>query len=264
MNWKIMAFALVAVFMLVTVTVAQQAPQPTPVNSLTVLAPTAGEKWEENTSQVIAWNLTPITTPDSIQITLFQKVAKGYTAKGELLTTIIKDNPGQWKWLKVRPVGEKMKLEVKAFLPKKHTVKGSQVFNIVAAAPIPSPVPPAPPVLPITVKSPNGGESWRIGHEEPILWTIQPNAFPGLKYTVDVYLSRDNGKTFAEQIASGLDLNMTEWKYTVTGTTADKCIVKVTVSAKDATVPPVFDVSDATFRIVSEIVQPGENTPVQH
>jgi hypothetical protein len=258
---KTTVLALIAVFMVVAMAAAQGTNQPQPAPpayAIKVLAPAAGHKWEEGSSQKVAWDLTPsAAAPDSMQIVLFAKVASPTRTNEVLLTTIFKDNPGTWTWAKVGPAGKNLKLEVRAFFPKKKVVKGSQTFNITGAAhpiTVPSPVPPKPlpPVIPvITVKSPNGGEVWQLGATVLIAWTPEPSPLEGTNKTVNIYLSRDGGTTYPELIAKGITFAATEYKYAVTGAASDKCFIKVTVSGSETDAGPDSDVSDGPFRIVS-------------
>lgn len=267
---KITVVALMAVFMVVAMAVAQGTTEPAPVApSMKVVSPAAGDKWEEGSVQNVVWSLTSRLQPDSIKIVIVMRTdgGSGSGEKETVLTTIYKENPGKWEWTKVGPVAKKLRMEVRAFIGKT-VVKGSQSFGIVAASGIGSATgkPPTTPILPVEpvtpafkITSPNGGETWRVGETKMITWAVSSTLIPGTTKTVEIYMSRDGGATYREHIAKAVPFADTEFKYAVDGTPAEKCLVKIALTGSDETsAPQYFDVSDAPFRIISLTVQPPQ------
>ncbi len=99
-----------------------------------------------------------------------------------------------------------------------------------------------------TVTAPNGGESVAVGSVLPITWTAVDSA--GV-ISVDILLSRDNGATYPEVLASGLANNGT-FNWTVTGPPTTTAFVKV--KASDAGCNTGSDTSDASFTITGSAV----------
>ena len=119
----------------------------------------------------------------------------------------------------------------------------------------------APPVVHVT--SPNGGEKLLIGYTRTIVWTATDNVSVT---TVDLLLSRDQGDTFPEQIASGLPNNGSyDWIATGPGETSDENRPKVVlkVVAHDAVGRSGSDTSDDPFLITDLPPNVGDDRSAQ-
>jgi hypothetical protein len=89
----------------------------------------------------------------------------------------------------------------------------------------------------ITVVAPNGGESWRINHNQDIKWTRS-----GVTGNVKIDVSRDGGNTWAPVLASTPNDGKQAWKVTSPATTQGR----IRVCDLGGT---VCDTSDANFTI---------------
>lgn len=244
---------LLAVLILGTAAVSKEAEKPLKPEAyaVKVLAPNGGEKWDENTSQVILWELSSATVPDSVRIKLIRKVGKDEQTSSKadrVLATIYKVNPGKWEWVKVGTVAEGLKIQVEAFYPKKKLVKDASDDYFSIVLPAISYIPPS-----LTVLSPNGGEVWKVGSKETIKWHLEemkPEDLPRPEASLlfMVSLSRDGGETY-EILVSDLSFATSEWEWALPDVVADKCLLKVSlVDQKSEEL--CKDVSDAYFRIV--------------
>jgi hypothetical protein len=100
----------------------------------------------------------------------------------------------------------------------------------------------------ITLHSPNGvPEAWLIDSEEEVSWSASDNSGA---CSVDLYLSRDGGNTFAETLATG-EANDGSFLWPVTGpATSD---AKIMVIAYDARGNCSADTSDSGF-VIKDLV----------
>lgn len=94
----------------------------------------------------------------------------------------------------------------------------------------------------ITVRSPNGGESWEAGSNQEITWTST-----GDIGSVTLSFSRDNGKIW-KAIAQNTQ-NDGSFEWVVPERASDQCLVRVAAVGGDPD-PRPSDVSDAVFSIV--------------
>ncbi len=99
----------------------------------------------------------------------------------------------------------------------------------------------------LTVTTPNGGESWRIGDVEPITWT-STNAGPSVK----VELSRDLGGSWSTLAASTPNDGLFQW--TVTPDASASCLVRIGSTAY----PAVADTSNGSFAISTSCGYPED------
>ena len=95
----------------------------------------------------------------------------------------------------------------------------------------------------IVVGAPNGGEIWLQGTSHDITWVTDNVTNVKLDYTTD------DGATWVE-IAASVDATLGTYAWTLPVADSPTCLVKIS-DAADAT---AFDVSDATFSIVSPYV----------
>jgi subtilisin family serine protease len=94
------------------------------------------------------------------------------------------------------------------------------------------------PVSTLTVTTPNGGESWRIGSKQEIRWTTG-----GLDSKVRIELSRDTGASWTTLTQNTPNNGLWRWQVTKPSTTQG--LIRVT----NLTNPAAFDVTDAPFAI---------------
>jgi hypothetical protein len=111
----------------------------------------------------------------------------------------------------------------------------------------------------VAVTAPNGGESLLVGAMASIQWTATDEV--GVT-AVDIYLSRDNGATYAEEIATGI-ANSGAFDWTVTDPIVVSPAVFVKVVAHDGGCNSAEDVSDAAFAIVNDLTAVNEGPVTQ-
>jgi hypothetical protein len=262
---RVIVSVLLTVLMVGTTATCQEAERPLKpvVYAVKVLAPNGGETWTVNTAQTVLWELNSAVAPDSIRIRLTWKVPKeGQNAvKGNRLLATIRgegEKTGKWEWDKAGPVGDGMKIQVEAFFPgkKKASDVSDEYFAIVAQD---IPVEFTPPTVKIT--SPNGGEIWKVGSKHLIKWTAQPapqksvsdadvaRKFARVSEVVKISLSRDGGTTW-QVAADRLELETSEWEWTIPDIVGDKCRLRVALLDQKSS-EICKDDSDADFRIIA-------------
>jgi hypothetical protein len=178
MAGRVIVSALLTLLLVGTTANGQQPIRP-PVPTdygIRVLSPNGGETFVAGAPAIVQWELTAASMPDSIQIRLTWVPAKDApSAKtSRMLATLYGQNPGQWKWDNVGPVGRDMKIQVDAFFPEK--IKVSDLSDdpfVIATEEVP---PPETPVL--KVLSPNGGEIWAERSTQTVLWDVVPPMTP--------------------------------------------------------------------------------------
>ncbi|MCP5103412.1 MAG: hypothetical protein GY950_08535, partial [bacterium] len=94
----------------------------------------------------------------------------------------------------------------------------------------------------ITLRSPNGGESWEAGSTQPIKW----NSTGDINY-VSILFSVDNGKTWKTINQNTTNDGIYNWL--VPQKISDQCLVQVTANDSDLD-PEPSDASNAVFSIV--------------
>jgi trimeric autotransporter adhesin len=111
----------------------------------------------------------------------------------------------------------------------------------------------------VTLVSPNGGEAWNAGENQPITWTATDNV--GVT-AIDLAYSTDGGATYPNTIATGL-VNTGSYEWAVPNVDTETARVRVT--AHDAANHATADDSNADFAIHSSeagvadvLLGPGE------
>ena len=99
----------------------------------------------------------------------------------------------------------------------------------------------------VTVKVPNGGESWVAGSNHTITWSAIDDITPPGSLVINLYYSSDGGTNWMT-IATN-ETNDGAYLWTVNNTISDICLVKVT--ATDANGFVGLDTSDETFTITT-------------
>jgi hypothetical protein len=107
----------------------------------------------------------------------------------------------------------------------------------------------------VTLNAPDGGELWPTGSSRTIIWSASDDV--GIDH-FQLFLSRDNGATFPEMIASGPG-NPDSTAWIVTGPTTTSALVRIVVF--DAGCNQGEDLSDAQFQIADPVsAVPGGGT----
>lgn len=109
----------------------------------------------------------------------------------------------------------------------------------------------APPVAPITVVAPNGGESVKIGTSLAVTWNV---SVPGGAVTIE--LTRNNGTTYETLVASTVD-DGTE-NITVSGPPTAQALIRVRSLASGTAV----DSSNGVFAITGDVPPTGAPTQI--
>jgi hypothetical protein len=272
-------FALLVVFMIAALAVAQEA-KPMPkleTVTLNLISPKNGETWDLNSTQTVAWELDSPMDPDSIQIWLStpspktELSAESQAAKDILLATILKGNPGKWLWNKVEPAAEKLKIEVRVFLSGK-IKKVSHTFMVVAKDPVekpdatPQPALEKAKVLPKEtpekpdisadlmpkILSPKSGEKLFIGSVKTVSWSVPKSTKPTpVTETYSIFLSRDGGVTYPEVLSKDLSPSTTSFDWTVSGPASEHCKISLTTGQK-----PAKGIKSAAFVILDAVKKP--------
>jgi hypothetical protein len=93
-------------------------------------------------------------------------------------------------------------------------------------------------VASITLTSPDGGEKWRGGSTQAIIWTTS-----GIVENVMIEYSLDNGSTW--DTITALTQNDGTFLWTVPNISSDQCMLKIS----DASYPRIFDIGGGAFSI---------------
>jgi hypothetical protein len=240
--------------------VAEPSPTQGAVEAVKVLRPAEGDHYKEGTAVDVQWQLKEIS-PSHISFFLVhekqapRKIGE-FTAKQGLTT---------WRWRKAGPPGSDYSIQVEAIAGKTRYTGQSKAFDIVAdpnkrqalprkpASTSPEQSESAVTAQGIDVQSPNGGETLIIGGQWRIRWLC---AKPVPAYTIE--LSRDHGKRW-EVIQTDVVANADRFDWTITGPTANECLLRVT-GGKDG---PVGQ-SPKMFRIVGQQATPPQPAPGRH
>jgi len=184
-----------------------------------VISPNGGENWEIGSRQAITW--------DSLNVSFLVKVELSRDG-GNTWDTIsfFTWNDGRYNWRVTGPATTHARIKVT-------NIFNSAVFDISDADF--TIVPPQPS---ITVISPDGGESWRIGTSRRITWDSK-----NVTGRVKLELSRNGGVTWLTIVASTVNNGSYTWR--VTSPATNHARIKVSSTSN----PAVFDSSNADFTI---------------
>jgi hypothetical protein len=263
---------LLAVLILFTAAIGQEKKPPTPgETTVKVLVPNGGEKWTEASTQIIAWELFGAVTlqPDSVQITLVRKGALAIE-NNVLLASLIKPDAKKWDWMKIGPMEENLRIEVKAFFPEKKTSKdmSDKSFAIVtgqdAVTPKPLPHDPMPHDPTIKVIAPNGSEAWEeysnqiISWELPGMLVLRPDSVKiGLVHRTSK--KDDESKPKTTPLVTLVRPETNQWEWTKIGPAEEN--LRIEVKAFFPQKKSAKDISDKTFIIASKGVTPPPAPP---
>jgi hypothetical protein len=183
--------------------------------SIVVTSPNGGEDWEVFSVQTITWTSTGVTGPVKIELS-----RDGCATWATIFPTT--PNDGKQKWIVLRGATTQARIKVSSiFNPALFDISEAN-FTIVEPS--------------ITVTSPNGDESWKIGSTQTITWDSTSVLL------VKIELSRDGGATWTTIAASIANHGSKSWK--VTGPTTTHARIRVSSLSNSAS-----DISDVEFSI---------------
>jgi hypothetical protein len=182
---------------------------------IVVTSPDGGENWELFSVQTITWTSTGVSGPVKIELS---------RDGGATWTTIIPltPNDGSQRWRILRGATTQARIKVSSIAnPTMFDISNAN-FTIVEPS--------------ITVTSPGGGESWKIGSTQTITWDSTSVLL------VKIELSRDSGATWTTIAASIANHGSKSWK--VTGPATTNARIRVVSLSNSAS-----DISNADFTI---------------
>jgi hypothetical protein len=185
--------------------------------SLTVTAPDGGETWPIGSGQTIQWTSSGLTGHVKIEVS---------RDGGGSWETVRADEPndGTYKWTVKGPATTRARIRITSLTDPIVAGMSDGDFTIGGGS--------------LTVVSPNGGESWRVGSTQRIQWTSI-----GLTGHVKIEVSRDGGTSWAPIIGDTSDDGHYDWA--VKGPATTQARIRIT-SLSD---PTVGDSSDTRFTI---------------
>ncbi|MBI4355439.1 MAG: hypothetical protein HY597_03170 [Candidatus Omnitrophica bacterium] len=208
--------------------------------SLTLTGPNGGELWGAGTAQTIAWNKSGTMT----DVKLEYSTNSGSTYPNVIVASTPADtdppagaNNGQYAWTLPGTVGTQFRVKVTLLSDTTVFDTSNGDFSIRGS---------------VTLTAPNGGQTWIVGTQENITWSLS-----GSIANVKLEYSTDGGSTYP---AGGLITASTAaapLSYTWTIPDAIGTVVRVRVSdAGDAT---VNDPSDTDFTIKGSLTLTAPN-----
>jgi hypothetical protein len=185
--------------------------------TLSLVAPTGGEKWCAGSRQTIAWQATHVQ-----EIDLFYSVNQGET--WPVLAANFNAALGTFAW-EIPAVSSAQCLVkiVDSANPLRFDASDS-AFSIYPAS--------------VQVQSPNGGEFWRVDRTELITWETQNIQFLKIEY------SFDSTQTW-RLIDARFPTESAQFEWQIPKTQSSQCFIRLT----DTENAHVSDVSDAAFSI---------------
>jgi hypothetical protein len=193
--------------------------------SLTVTSPNGGENWNVGSTHDITW--TSHGTVGNVRIEYSFNGGNNWA-----IITPSTENDGSYNWNVPATPSDKCLVRVSETDEDGGPSDVSDdVFSIV------SPVSGS-----ITLRSPNGGETWVAGSSQVIKWNST-----GDINNVTIQYSTDNGTTW--KTIAQTTTNNGSYNWVVPDTVSDRCLVRVTANDNDLD-PKPSDVSDAVFSIV--------------
>ncbi|MFH0734579.1 MAG: T9SS type A sorting domain-containing protein [bacterium] len=201
-------------------------------SSITVNVPNGGEMWRVATTQNITWNSNNV-----------QNIKIEYTTNnGTSWSTVITNTPatsGSYAWIVPNTVSINCKVKLSDVAELTLNDVSENTFTIYQPA--------------ITLVSPDGGESWRVGTAQNITWHSENVQNVKIEYTTN------NGTNWSTIITS-TPANVGSYTWTVPNTVSANCKVKIT----DVIESTLNDISHNVFTIFQPsiaIISPngGEN-----
>ncbi|MFH0736446.1 MAG: T9SS type A sorting domain-containing protein [bacterium] len=187
--------------------------------SVTVLAPNGGESWRAGTLQNITW-----TSNNIINVKIEYTTNNG--TDWNLVIASTNAAAGSYGWTVSNAISATVKVRISDVLEAGVNDVSNGVFSIFNPS--------------ITVLSPNGGESWRIGKQKNITWVSNNISNVKIEYTIN------NGVDWSTIIAS-VAANSGSYTWTVPDGASTNCKVRIS----DVLEPGVNDLSNNTFTVYS-------------
>lgn len=191
--------------------------------TITLGTPNGGQTWLLGSTQTVTWRTVGVTGNVDIELSL-----DGGTTWKPLATNTTDD--GSEAWTVEGPGSTSAKIRVKSHSRPEIRDTSDNSFTIAGAS--------------LQVTSPTTGSKWHKGSQETITWTGSALAGGG---TVDILLSRNGGKSYQTIIKDTANDGSASW--TVTGSTANKCRVKVVWNGQSG----VSGVSNGNFAIAGKL-----------
>jgi hypothetical protein len=193
--------------------------------SITVTAPNGGENWNVGSLQTITW------TSDGVEGNVLIEYSFN---NGTSWKTIVQStgNDGTYNWkIPYQPSDNCLVRISETGEDGSPSDVSDAVFSIVS-----------PVTGTLTIRSPNGGETWLAGSTRQIKWNST-----GTINNVTIKYSTDNGTTWKTIVQT--TTNDGSYNWVVPGKASDKCLVRVAANDSDPD-PKPSDVSDAVFSII--------------
>jgi uncharacterized repeat protein (TIGR01451 family) len=194
--------------------------------SITVLVPNGNEVWPIGSTQTISWTSSGVTGNVKIELS-----RNGTAGPFEILFDNTPNDHSQ-SWTVTGPASTNCFVKISSLMVPSVSDVSNAAFTICQS---PS----------ITVKSPNGGESWPVGSLQTITWTSC-----GVSGTVKIELSRNGGSTWEVLFGSTVNDGSQPWAVTGSGV-YNQGTTQARIRISSATTPSVSDTSDANFTLSS-------------
>jgi hypothetical protein len=196
-----------------------------PVSSITVTSPNGGENWDVGSVYDITW-----TSEGNVRNVRIEYSTNG--GNSWKIITQSTENDGSYNWnVPAEPSDNCLVRISETDEDGSPSDVSDDVFSIVSHA-----------SGSITLRSPNGGETWIAGSTQEIKWKST-----GDINQVNIKYSKDNGTTWKTIIQT--TPNDGSYNWVVPETASDKCLVRVVANDSDLDPKPA-DVSDAIFSII--------------
>ncbi len=197
-------------------------------SSITVVTPNGGEVWGMGEVVTITWE--SVGLGDGLKIELSRDGGQTYET---LYANTDNDGVQEW-WVNGEPTTAAV-IRISSNEDPSVVDTSDGVFSIVETSP---PPPPPPSEASITVVTPNGGETWLIGHLQTIRWTST-----GITGNVRIKLLYRDGRRSRILFRSVPNTGSVQWM--VKGPASSQCQIEI-ISLEDRT---VRDRSDGSFTI---------------
>lgn len=198
-----------------------------PIPTIVLLHPNGGEQFTVDSMVTVRWNATNLT--------------------GNVRLKVSTDNGGTWKEFATVPVTPSEYNWMVPDMPSAQTLvrvesaDGSVGDNSDAPFKVIRRI-----SAPMLVVSPNGGEVWRAGEADTIVWTA-----PETVTAVNIDLSVDGGANWATIQSNVVSIGTGQNKYLWTVPNLPNNTSSALVRVRDAANGSMFDLSDRVFRITN-------------
>jgi hypothetical protein len=167
-----------------------QTPTPVPTSSIVVTSPDSGETWKRGTSQTITWNYSG-SPGSTVKIVLL----KGTTEVETIASSVSIGSGGKgsytWPMTSSGTTGSDFKVSIQSISQPAINDTSNNYFTISSTISAPS----------LTVRSPNGGETWKRGTSRTITWSYSGS--PGSKVKIVLLKGNSEVSTIASSVSIG-------------------------------------------------------------